>query len=456
MAGTETSKRPRLSLQTKTSPGPSRAKTTLANVNPKSPTAFNTLTNLYVTAIERSTPTQSTPVTAINLLPPLKLQTDPESLRVRRPRAETPYTAALPDTPLSANPVSPAQQMDVVFPSTMTSTPPLSAGAVESSNNYTFAPSDVNKQESLHSPTQTRRRVVYAPFASYAKAPYSHDKSLHSILRNSPLPPASAKSPISPRRQSRRLQEKAARHVGYLSPLTQTITTEKYIKSHVELLAEDASPYTPSPAAEDSDMILDLAMAYTGDETRDGGETPGPFEEMRRRMTGLGTETPIHSPRPDGIRKRKRKEKKRKWVWTIGQDDEENESGAIAALKAAAGASTPRSSAPFLPPVSTAGPVKTNLSGPQTAVQISFESVESSSDLARDEMDVEMSDASSISSSRATTPPDIESETKTPTVTTLTTTPAKVQSLDPSDLIDPETGSRRDSPIPPDLVSNEQ
>ncbi|KAI1471914.1 uncharacterized protein F4812DRAFT_456017 [Daldinia caldariorum] len=456
MAGTEISKRPRLSLQTKPSPGPGRAKGSLANVDPRSPTAFNTLTNLYVTAIERSTPTQSTPITAINLLQPLKLQTDPESLKARRPRVEIPYAATLPDTPLSANPVSPSQQIDMVFPSTMTSTPPLSAGAVESSNNYTFAPGDVNKQESLYSPTQTRRRVVYAPFASPAKAPYSHNKSLHSILRNSPLAPASDKSPISPRRQSRRLQEKAARHVGYLSPLTQTITTEKYIKSHVELLAEDASPYTPSPAAEDSDMILDLALAYTGSETRDGGETPGPFEEMRRRMTGLGTETPITSPRPDGIRKRKRKEKKRKWVWTIGQDDEEKESGAIAALKAAVEESTPRPSAPFLPPLSTAGHTNTTLSEPQTAVQISFESVESSSDLAREEMDIEMSDSSSISSSRATTPPDIELEMKTSTGTTLATAPSKVGNLDPADLIDPETGSRRDSPIPPDLVSGKQ
>lgn len=203
-------------------------------------------------------------------------------------------------------------------------------------------------------------------------------------------------------------------------------------------------------------MILDLALAYTGDETRDGGETPGPFEEMRRRMTGLGTETPIHSPRPDGIRKRKRKEKRRKWVWTIGQDDEENESGAIAALKAAAEASTPRSSAPLSLSVPVARHAKATTSEPLTAVQISFESAESSSDLARDGMDVEMSDASSISSSRATTPPDIELEMKIPTAAMLNTTLPKVENLGAVDPVNPETGSRRDIPIPPDLVSNEQ
>ena len=59
-------------------------------------------------------------------------------------------------------------------------------------------------------------------------------------------------------------------------------------------------------------------MAYTGDETKDGGQTPGPFEEMRRRMADSGLETPA-------TRKRKRKERKRKWEWTLGPErDEEN------------------------------------------------------------------------------------------------------------------------------------
>jgi hypothetical protein len=60
---------------------------------------------------------------------------------------------------------------------------------------------------------------------------------------------------------------------------------------------------------------LDTTMAYTGDETRDGGQTPGPFEEMRRRMADSGLETPA-------TRKRKRKEKKRKWEWTLGAEAE--------------------------------------------------------------------------------------------------------------------------------------
>ncbi|KAI1139678.1 hypothetical protein F5Y05DRAFT_329833 [Hypoxylon sp. FL0543] len=461
MAGSESSKRPKLSLQTKSSPGSSvRTTKALPRVNTSSPTSFNTLSNIYVTAIERSTPVQSTPITAINLLQPLKLQTDPDSLKIRQPRTDTPYTATLPDTPLSANPISPAQQMDIIFPSTMTATPPMSAGPVESSepNKFTFAPADSRKQGNPSSPSRTRRRVVYAPFGTPAKAPYTRDKSLHSILRNSPLPPQSARSPVSPRRQSRRLQEKANKRVGYVSPLTQTITTEKYIKSHVDLLADEASPYSPSPTVEDSDMVLDLAMAYTGDETRDGGETPGPFEEMRRRMTGLGTETPILSPRPDGIRKRKRKEKKRKWVWTIGQDDEESESGAITALKAATEAPASITPAPTSVPIlsiPTPAPARADTPEPVTAIHIGVEPLGSeSSNMTADHMDVEMSDASSKLSSRATTPHSVDLDMKTPTIPAPDTALPNAEGLGSVDPTDTETGStRRDTPIPPDLVS---
>ncbi|KAI8634055.1 hypothetical protein F5Y19DRAFT_197819 [Xylariaceae sp. FL1651] len=464
MAGPEPSRRPRLSLQTKSTYGSSgRTRNAYTNVDPKSPTAFNTLSNVYVTAIERSTPVQSTPLTAIKIHQPLKLQTDPDTLGNYQQTVQTPFAAALPDTPLSANPISPVRHMDIALPSTMTATPPLSAGPVDSSERkvFTFASVSMNQQVMPSSPAQTRRRVMYAALGAATRAPYSHNRSLHSILRNSPLPPSSAKSPSSPRRQSVRLQEKAARRVGYESPLTQTITTEKYTKSHIDLLVEEASPYTPTPAPEDSDMVLDLAMAYSGDETRDGGQTPGPFEEMRRRMTNLATETPILSPRPDGIRKRKRKEKKRKWVWTIGQDDEGSESGAMAALRAAAGeASTPR--AILVGTTMSALMHKEATPEPLTAVKISVDQAESESDLVTDEerMDVEMSDTSSMLSSRATTPYSIDLDMKTPTVPTaanrdtesVQTSPVKKQRVASAGLIDSENGSRRDTPIPPDLA----
>ena len=120
-----------------------------------------------------------------------------------------------------------------------------------------------------------------------------------------------------------RIANRASKKVGYNDPLTQTITTNKYVKSHIELLAED-SPFSATDPELEKPEPLELAMAYIGDETRDGGHTPGPFEEMRRRMAESGLETP-------GTRKRKRKEKKRKWEWTItsteGGDEESDVAG---------------------------------------------------------------------------------------------------------------------------------
>ena len=128
--------------------------------------------------------------------------------------------------------------------------------------------------------------------------------------------------PMSPTRSSKRLAERASKKLCFNNPLTQTIITEKYIKSHIDLLAEEASPHSAIDPEAESIETLDLTLAYTGDETRDGGQTPGPFEEMRRRMAGLGAESDSETP---GNKKRKRKEKKRRWVWTIGVNEEDIE-----------------------------------------------------------------------------------------------------------------------------------
>ncbi|KAI1179560.1 hypothetical protein F4777DRAFT_574866 [Nemania sp. FL0916] len=402
MAGPAPSRRPRLSLQTKPMSN-IRSRNSYASADPKSPTAFNTLSNVYATAIERSTPTQSTPLTAIKLRQPLQLQTDPETLRGHQRKVQTPSTA-LPDTPVSANPTSPVRQIEIVYPSTMTPTPPLSAGSVDSGHKmFTFPSMDTNPSPIHMPPTPTRRRVSYG-IAPMIKAPYSHNKSLHSILRNSPLQPSNIKSPSSPMRKSVRLQEKAARRVGYESPLTRTITTEKYTRSHIDLLAEDASPYTPSPMPEDSD--IDLAMAYSGNETKDGGLTPGPFEEMRRRMTSLATETPIISPRSDGVRKRKRKEKKRKWVWTIGKEDDESENCANTVIHASTGEETP--TATIITVTAPTPVVNSKIREPETTIKDSTETVTSELKLVvemdADRMDIDELEGESLYSSMATTP----------------------------------------------------
>ncbi|KAL2160079.1 hypothetical protein VTH06DRAFT_1734 [Thermothelomyces fergusii] len=334
-------KRPRLSLQIKAlANGPSvrTSRYLAAAVDVTSPTAFNTLSNVYATAVDRSTPIQEAPPTArpATRRPMLKLQT-----RDVAASGNSAMGGHLLDTPLTARTVFPAVAKPVVFPSamtatataTVTATPPLSAQPYDQGGAHVFAfdgPLPPDASPSAQQPTQNSsagpdKRRTTMPVGSGAKLPYTHPRSLRSILRNSPLPPSGARSPESPRRQSRRLQEKARRRVAYHSPLEQEITTTRYTKSHIDLLAEEErTPISPSASSSSDDGdSLDLAMA---DSTRDGGHTPGPFEEMRRRTAGMHASSPAAlSPTGGGIRKRgggRRREKKRRWVWTIGQDED--------------------------------------------------------------------------------------------------------------------------------------
>ena len=335
------SKRPRLSLQIKTATPQcvGRPSTTAlkADIDPKSPTAFNTLSNAYAIAIENSSPQTPKPSDPLD---PKKIHGKPTSLRLetridtgndveyihpsQRTQTPGPFSVAYPDTPSSAFPSSltPITIPHTAHPESKTSTaaftftPPQSAGSVDTAapRIFTFA---ANTSKSPSSPRTPRRR---APISSADLAPpYTHPRSLHSILRNSPLPPRSTVTPATPSRMSMRIANRSGKKVGYNDPLTQTITTNKYVKSHIELLEE--SPYSATdPEKEKLENLetLELALKYTGDETKDCGLTPGPFEEMRRRMAESDLETP-------GTRKRKRKEKKRKWEWTISSVEEDGE-----------------------------------------------------------------------------------------------------------------------------------
>ncbi|KAK4042317.1 hypothetical protein C8A01DRAFT_14065 [Parachaetomium inaequale] len=357
-------KRPRLSLQIRAlANGPSMrtSRCLAAAVDVKSPTSFNTLSNVYATAVDRSTPVQENPPTAIlGRRPMLRLQTN--DVAVKNPSANTPYLGPYLDTPVTAQAISPAVARQVFFPSAMTATPPLSAQPPEQNGAQVFTFDGTTPATALPPGTRTPAPAAQNPKrrttmpVGGAKLPYTHPRSLRSILRNSPLPPLSTMSPESPRRQSRRLQEKAARRVAYNSPLTQDITTSRYIKSHIDLLAEDATPISPSTSSsDDGDCLLDQAMADAAScgNTRDGGQTPGPFEEMRRRMANMHASTPTAlSPTGGGIRKRggKRREKKRRWVWTIGRDEdgEEGDEGAAVETEPATAAKPTPPSVPVL------------------------------------------------------------------------------------------------------------
>ena len=319
-------KRPRLSLQIKT---PATAQTfgksstaLKTDVDPTSPTAFNTLSNAYAAAIENASPRTARPPPESKKPTSLRLETkiiarnDDYIHPSQRTQTPGPFSITYPDTPSSAFPDSTPTTAhpeskpvaSAVAPSTasaFTYTPPQSAGSDKSmSKFFTFA---ANLNTGVpSSPKIPRRRITIGTQGQ--AAPYTHPRALHSILRNSPLPPRTAATPATPSRMSMRLANRANKKVGYNDPLTQTITTNKYVKSHIDLLSED-SPFSAEECEKEKLETLDVAMAYTGDETRDGGQTPGPFEEMRRRMAESDLETP-------GARKRKRKEKKRKWeVW---------------------------------------------------------------------------------------------------------------------------------------------
>ncbi|KAI9644273.1 hypothetical protein NHQ30_007628 [Ciborinia camelliae] len=310
-------KRPKLSLQIKTSSTPQtlgKSSTALKlDINPSSPTAFNTLSNAYATAIENASP-QIPRSTGFEAKPSLRIQPMPSRLQTTRiqtnisaedgyihPSERTatpgPFAIAYPQTPSSAHPDSDPTP-------TFTFTPPQTAGTSDRKM-FAFSSQALNSA----SPRSMRRLT-----------PYTHPISLHSILRNSPLPPPSSVAPATQNATGRlamSLTSKSTKKVEYDDPLTQTITTNKYIKSHIDLLSEDSPHSATDPELATLDT-LDTTMKYTGDETRDGGQTPGPFEEMRRRMAESGFETP-------GSRKRKRKDKKRKWRWTIG-DGEDSDS----------------------------------------------------------------------------------------------------------------------------------
>lgn len=456
-------KKPRLSLQIKTSPSPSARPR--VHINPQDPTAFNTLSNSYVTAIERSTP-----LTAINTLAAFSLNT-PVEYQDPKNRVATPYVARYPESPMSANPLSPQQPMQLhQFPSTMTATPPLSGTTDNDSKVFTFSSMDTGDQSrqqrqppkvpSLSIPTERgspHNVVPYRTANHTLHPPYSQPRVLQSILRNSPLPPKTAIPPPSPRRQSRRLAEKAARRVCYNSPIEQEIITNKYTKSHIDLLAEEASPNTPGlpdtnmSEVSNSQEVLDTALAFTPNEIQDGGQTPGPFEETRRRMAGFGPGSPSS---PAGIRKRKKKEKKRRWVWTIGQGDEddgdEEVGGAMAAIRAEAArkkvddddARTPRAPIPSI-----------------AYSELPTPSVESSDSWSQSE-DVEMTDCSSVvsdSEDRLSVPPsEPELDLKTPTAARPSGLESKRDTPVPNlnderrDTPVPSQEANRDTPVPPE------
>ncbi|KAB8288213.1 hypothetical protein EYC80_010216 [Monilinia laxa] len=237
-------KRPKLSLQIKTISTPQtlgKSATALkSDINPSSPTAFNTLSNAYATAIESNLPQMQRP-TSSESKPYLRIQPVPSGLQTSRLQ-----------TNISAGD-------GYIHPSERTATP--------------------------------------GPFAiSYPETPSSAHPDLD---------PTSAHPKDTP--------------AFTFTPPHSAGTSDRKMYAFSSQVSNSASPRNSPHSATDPELAildtLDTTMQYTGDETRDGGQTPGPFEEMRRRMAESDLETP-------GSRKRRRKDKKRKWRWTIGDGED--------------------------------------------------------------------------------------------------------------------------------------
>lgn len=423
-------------------------------------TAFNTLTNTYATAIQRSTP-----LTAINTFERLNLTT-PASQNAPD-RITTPYlTTSYPETPLSATePAAPPSALSApsrpVLSLPSMSTPPMS-GTRDDTRVFTYPSSSL---------PQNQEATTVGSAAALPPPPYTQPRVLRSILRNSPLPPRTAIPPPSPRRQSMRLREKAARRVAYNSPLEQEIVTSVYTKSCIDLLyspgtpsSGGSSPYGMSSASPTAaDRVLDHALAPT---TRDGGQTPGPFEETRRRMTRSSSSSSPSSP--SGIRKRRGTgagRKDRRWVWTTNVDDEEENDdevgGAVAALRAAKAredaAAKAVAEAEAKAEAARVEAAKAAEAAAEAEAEVEVEatptpSIESCGAWSEDK-DVEMTDASSVVSEVAESEvgsvyPESESaEAKTPTVPAAG--PKKNRDTPIPELA---TDSQRATPIPVPLV----
>lgn len=192
-------------------------------------------------------------------------------------------------------------------------------------------------------------------------------------------------------------------------------------------------------------------------------------------MAGLGTRTPA-SPTgsPTGIRKRRRKERSRRWVWTIGtQDGEEDEAevgGAIAALRAAArsqnsaGGASPNVTATS----STKSPSVTVEPMVDSPMEIVTPSIETFEEAGQAEPDVLMYESEPDAETSglvpdqrralSLTPGDLDYEMVTPTMagnSHLQPFFARSIRQDSEGMFNPETGSRRDTPVPTDMVATE-
>ncbi|CCU77179.1 unnamed protein product [Blumeria hordei] len=269
-------KRPRLSLQTKT------AAPMKLNIGPMSPTSFNTFTNACAFFIGNSSPRPAStcpPKQPKNLSQGFELCSDRSTIQCRAP------TTAYPGNE------------DNFSVNTMVSMP---SHSVKPDNSFSTNTSDYTTPST---PSTARERPLCQ------EVPYTHPRSLRSILRNSPLVPlVSSTTTATSNRLSVRMPERRPKKVSYNDPLTQTILTHIYIKSHIDLLTD----YLSYPAAEPKTGInaKGTTVLLPEDESGMDVSTSESSEENRKNTMEVTWDD-------SATQKRKRSQSLRNYEWTI-------------------------------------------------------------------------------------------------------------------------------------------
>lgn len=281
LASTAAPKRPRLSLRTVVPAVLAEQCNFIpSEFRSSSPTVLNTLSNAYALAIEQYSPQLSTSYTTA----PLSTTTNVKSTILR----SSDFTRASKLTTGSGRITTPypAAESDSCQTSSACRSEP------ESREEATAQGLFDNELEVQPTSSQSAMHVL----------PYTQPPTLKSILRNSPL---------SSTRSTKTVRIKNLR---YNSPLTQTIATDDNIESPIDLTynvhSSPSARLSPDCPQEKTYVEADILGSS---QTRDGGWTPGPREEIRRREA-------------DSLivdRERQRGGKKRRWVWTIGNEEEE-------------------------------------------------------------------------------------------------------------------------------------
>ncbi|KAI1001181.1 hypothetical protein K3495_g7019 [Podosphaera aphanis] len=277
-------KPPRLSLRTKLISPPQRQLSAIfkSGNGDISPTSLNTVLNAYAFAIENGSPKPGT------------------SCRPKETRNLDIFS--------SLNLEIPTKSTEKKI------SPIISTNQLTVNSSNLNEPDKISTQVSTHSMISSSDKLNLSQNRCRNQAvPYIKPQVVRGILRNSSLPslPLTASTSSSGTRTPVRLPARAKKHVCYKDPLTQTISTYKYVMSHIDLLAEISSCPATDSSIDFSGEMIDSMGKSTEHEKSDVAQLSQSHEHMAQQ-----------SPKP---RKRKHWETSTKWEWTINTKENDSD-----------------------------------------------------------------------------------------------------------------------------------